>query len=409
MLSRTIKESLRSYPTPFYLYDMELLNSTLDAIRTEAGKYGYVMHYAIKANNDERILRAVLAHGIGIDCVSGNELRLIRRLGFPAGGIVYAGVGKSDWEIRLAIEEGIRSFNCESREELQVINYIAGQLGRRARVALRINPDVDPQTHRHISTGQADSKFGISYKEIDLVAEELGELKNLDFQGLHFHIGSQITDLRVFEFFCKRVNALVGWFREKGFPLTYLNMGGGLGVDYDNPDGEPMVDFRKFFEVFNANLDVYGVEVHFELGRAVVAQCGELISRVLFNKINSAGNEVVIIDASMAELIRPALYEAYHEIENLDARPGSEVKPYIIAGTVCESSDVFASGRMLPELRRGDLVTIKSAGAYGASMASCYNMHDLPRVVYSDRIAAPAPASACKVVNMGAGSLSAIV
>jgi diaminopimelate decarboxylase len=365
---------------------MELLGSTLEEISTQAARYGYKMHYAIKANNDERILRAVLAHGIGIDCVSGNELRLIRRLGFPADGIVYAGVGKSDEEIRLAIGEGIRAFNCESRQELQVIDELAGEMGCKARVALRINPDVDPHTHRHISTGQADSKFGISYKEIEQVAGELSGYNNLEFQGLHFHIGSQITDMRVFEFFCRRVNSLVGWFRERGFPLTYLNMGGGLGINYDNPEGEPMVDFERFFEVFAHNLAVEDVEVHFELGRAVVGQCGELISRVLFNKINSAGNEVVIIDASMAELIRPALYDAYHGIENLDARAGSELRPYIIAGTVCESSDIFASGRMVPELRRGDLVTIKSAGAYGQSMSSRYNMHPSPRVVYSDQI-----------------------
>jgi diaminopimelate decarboxylase len=389
MLSRRIKGSLRGLKTPFYLYDMELLNSTLDVIADQAASYGYKMHYAIKANNDERILRAVLAHGIGIDCVSGNELRLIRSLGFPAEGIVYAGVGKSDQEICLAIEEGIRAFNCESRQELQVIDQLAGEMGRKARVALRINPDVDPHTHRHISTGQADSKFGISYKEIEQVADELGGYRNLEFQGLHFHIGSQITDMRVFEFFCMRVNSLVGWFRERGFPLTYLNMGGGLGINYDNPDGEPMVDFERFFDVFARNLAVEGVEVHFELGRSVVGQCGELISRVLFNKINSAGNEVVIIDASMAELIRPALYDAYHAIENLDARAGSEVRPYIIAGTVCESSDIFASGRMLPELRRGDILTIKSAGAYGQSMSSRYNMHNPPQVVYSDRLDNP--------------------
>ncbi len=387
MLSTRIKESLRTLPTPFYLYDMELLGRTLDAIRAEADRDGYKIHYAIKSNNDERILQAVLARGFGIDCVSGNELSLIRRLGFPADGIVYAGVGKSDKEIELGVREGIRAFNCESRQELQVIDEISGRLGKKTRVALRINPDVDPQTHRHISTGQADSKFGISYREIEQVAEELPTYKNLEFQGLHFHIGSQITDMRVFEFFCRRVNSLVEWFAEKGFPLGYINMGGGLGVNYDNPDGDPMPDFGAYFDAFRGNLSVGDAEVHFELGRAMVAQCGELISRVLFNKINSAGDEVVIIDGSMTELIRPALYEAYHEIENLDARPGSQRRPYIVAGTACESTDVFASGRELPELRRGDLVTIKSAGAYGASMASRYNMHDLPRSVYSDEIA----------------------
>ena len=365
---------------------MELLNRTLDAIETEVRRDGYKMHYAIKANNDVRILQAVLAHGFGIDCVSGNELSLCRSLGFPAESIVYAGVGKSDGEIRLGVEEGIGAFNCESREELRVIDEIAGSLRRKARVALRINPDVDPNTHRHISTGQADSKFGISYREIEQVAGELAEYENLEFQGLHFHIGSQITDMRVFEFFCRRVNSLVEWFAGKGFPLGYIDMGGGLGVNYDTPDTEPMPDFGAYFDAFRRNLDVGDAEVHFELGRAMVAQCSELISRVLFNKINSAGDEVVIIDGSMSELIRPALYDAYHEIENLDARAGSARKPYVVAGTVCESSDIFARGRVLPELRRGDLVTIKSAGAYGASMASQYNMHDLPRVVYSDEV-----------------------
>jgi diaminopimelate decarboxylase len=392
MLSRQIKERLRAVPTPFYLYDMALLGRTLDAIKHESetgnGNRGsrYKIHYAIKANNDERILQEVLARGFGIDCVSGNELRLIRRMGFPADTIVYAGVGKSDAEIELGVREGIRAFNCESQQELQVIDRIAGRLGLRARVALRINPDVDPQTHRHISTGQADSKFGISYREIEQVAAGLQQYKNLDFQGLHFHIGSQITDMRVFEFFCRRVNSLVEWFAAKGFPLGYINMGGGLGVNYENPDGEPMPDFKAYFDAFRNNLQVGDAEVHFELGRAMVAQCGELISKVLFNKLNSAGNEVVIIDASMSELIRPALYDAYHEIENLDARPASPRISYIVAGTVCESSDIFASGRELPELRRGDLVAIKSAGAYGASMASKYNMHDEPRVVYSDAI-----------------------
>jgi diaminopimelate decarboxylase len=386
MLSREIRESLRELPTPFYLYDMELLGRTLDAIKHEADLSGYKIHYAIKANNDTRILQAVLARGFGIDCVSGNELRLIRSLGFAADGIVYAGVGKSDGELELGVREGIRAFNCESRQELQVIDEIAGRLGLRARVALRINPDVDPHTHRHISTGQADSKFGISYKEIEQVAEEMATYENLDFQGLHFHIGSQITDMRVFEFFCRRVNSLVEWFAAKGFPVGYINMGGGLGVNYDNPDGDPIPDFKAYFDAFRNNLAVGDAEVHFELGRAMVAECGELISRVLFNKLNAAGDEVVIIDASMTELIRPALYDAYHEIENLDARPESSRKAYIVAGTACESSDVFARGRELPELRRGDMVSIKTAGAYGASMSSRYNMHDFPRAVYSDEL-----------------------
>lgn len=390
MLSRRIADTLNDFPTPFYLYDMDLLGRTLDAIKREAERDDYRVHYAIKANGDERILKEVLKRGFGIDCVSGNELALVRRLGFPAEGIVYAGVGKSDREIELGVTEGIRAFNCESRQELQVIDELAEKLGRRARVALRINPDVDPHTHRHISTGQADSKFGISYREIEQVAEEFADYKNLDFQGLHFHIGSQITDMRVFEFFCRRVNTLTQWFEQRGFPVGYINMGGGLGVNYESPDAEPMPDFGAYFDAFRRNLDVGAAEVHFELGRAMVAQCGELITRVLFNKLNSAGNEVAIIDGSMSELIRPALYNAYHRIENLGATtldelgtaPGRVLKPYIVAGTVCESSDVFATDRVLPELRRGDLVAIRTAGAYGISMASTYNMHSIPPSVY---------------------------
>ena len=385
MLSRKIADKLSAYPTPFYLYDIDLLRETLRQAVEESSRYGYKIHYALKANFDPRIVREALQAGLGVDCVSGNEVRCAIEAGCPASGIVYAGVGKSDKEILYSLEQGIFAFNCESRHELETINELAAGVGKVARVALRINPDVDPMTHRYISTGQADSKFGISYKEIEEVAARLPELKNVEVVGLHFHIGSQIRELRVFEYLCLRVNTLWQWFTEHGFRLTHVNLGGGLGINYDQPESEPVPDFATYFSIFHDYLKIDpSIEVHFELGRSLVAQCGELITRVLYNKTTAGGRNVAIIDASMTELIRPALYQAHHAIENLT--PGAGEKLYTIGGTVCESSDIFARDIRLPELRRGDLLSIKSAGAYGSAMASRYNLHDLPGSVYSDSL-----------------------
>lgn len=381
MLSRRIKTELEGRPTPFYLYDMELLRRTVAAAAACSGRYGYHVHYALKANFERPILDEMLRAGLGVDCVSGNEVRYAIEAGCPPPQVVFAGVGKSDREIEYALNQGIFAFNCESRHELEVIDSIAARLGAVARVALRINPDVDPMTHKYISTGQADSKFGISYKEIDEVAARLPELKNTAVTGLHFHIGSQITDLRIFEYLCRRVNVLTAWFIGRGFRFTHINLGGGLGVDYLHPDEHPVPDFEGYFDTFHRHLALPGeMEVHFELGRSLVAQCGELITRVLYNKTNAAGGRVAIVDASMTELIRPALYQAAHGIENLAQR--DDTYEYMIGGTACESSDFFSRGIALPELRRGDLLSIKSAGAYGTSMASRYNLHDLPHSVY---------------------------
>ncbi len=385
MLSSRIKDKLQGIRTPFYLYDMELLRNTLKTVKEESGRYGYKIHYALKANFDERVFQTVREFGLGVDCVSGNEVRYSIESGFPANSVVYAGVGKNDDEIRYGIGKGIFAFNCESRQEMEVINGIAAEMGKVANIALRINPDVDPQTHKNISTGHGDSKFGISYKEIDEVAAELSELKNINITGLHFHIGSQITTMEPFVNLCKRANMLYKWFTEKGFNLSHLNLGGGLGVNYNDPESEPIPDFKKYFAVFAENLDIDpAVEIHFELGRSIVGQCGELVTRVLYNKVTAAGSNVAIVDASMTELIRPALYQAHHAIENL-SRCGQEGK-YTIAGTVCESSDIFAKGIVMPAPLRGDLLTMKTAGAYGSAMASRYNMHDLPQAVYSDEL-----------------------
>lgn len=385
MLSRRVNDKLRGFDTPFYFYDMGLLRETLQKACDAAAPHGYRIHYAMKANFDGRILACVKEYGYGIDAVSGNEVRAAIEAGFPASSVVFAGVGKSDREIAYALEQDIFAFNCESRHELEVLNGIAAEMGKVANVALRINPDVDPKTHHYISTGKKDNKFGISYKEVDEVAASLSALKNVRITGIHFHIGSQIRDMKVFEDLCGRVNELYDWFTAQGFELTHVNLGGGLGVNYDDPEAEPVPDFETYFGIFARNLKLAeDVEIHFELGRSLVAQCGELISRVLYNKVTAGGKNVAIIDASMTELIRPALYQAHHAIENIDAQGG--IQEYMVAGPVCESSDVFATNVELPQLHRGDLVSLKTAGAYGAAMASRYNLRDLPPAVYSDKL-----------------------
>ncbi len=386
MFTRETITRFQSLRTPFYYYDMALLRRTLETVKASAGRYGYIVHYAMKANFDTRILEEVKAMGFGVDCVSGGEVRAAVEMGFPASGVVFAGVGKSDWEITYSLEHDIFCFNVESSHELQVINEIAGNMGRKARIALRINPDVDPMTHKYISTGKADNKFGISYTEVDEVITQLDSLKNVEIVGLHFHIGSQIREMKVYEYLCNRVNTIQEWFRDRGVKLDHINLGGGLGIDYDNPDGEPMPDFARLFDIVHANLNVpEGVSVHFELGRSIVGQCGSLISRVLYNKQTAGGKNVLIIDAGMTDLIRPALYQAKHVIENLTST-SPQKKEYMVVGPVCESSDTFDKAAVLPESRRGDIIALRSAGAYGSAMASNYNLRDIARSEYSDRL-----------------------
>lgn len=377
MLSARVHSELRGLRTPFYLYDLELLRCTLAALDAASVKRGYRVHYALKANFEKRILSEILAAGLGVDCVSGNEVRAAIEAGCSPSQVVFAGVGKGDAEIGYALAQGIFAFNCESLEELRVIDALATRLGKVADVALRINPGIDPKTHAKVATGLSESKFGISPEEL----VQVDGLKHLNINGLHFHLGSQITDMGVYEQLCECANVLWGELSER-FPLRYVNLGGGLGIDYRDPDAHAVPDFEAYFAIFERGLRLpEGVEVHFELGRSIVGQCGELIARVLYNKVTAGGVPVAIIDASMTELIRPALYGAYHAVENLDGA-GHTVQDYMLAGPVCESSDTFHERIALPELRRGDLVSIKSAGAYGSSMASRYNLHELPQAIF---------------------------
>ena len=385
MLSRQLGKRLLAFETPFYLYDTALLRQTLESVVYESKRYDYKVHYAIKANYDDRILSIIREFGLGIDCASGNELRKAIEIGFDPKGIVYAGVGKRDKELRYAIEQNILAINCESIEELEIIDTLSGEMGRKTDVALRINPDIDPKTNHCIDTGQADSKFGISYEEVLENVEHIKGLKNLNIIGLHLHIGSQIRELHVFENMCNKVNVIVKNLTALGFTLDFVDVGGGLGINYDMPENEPIPNFASLFAIVHNHLDIGGREVHFEFGRAIVGECGELITKVLFNKTTATGRRLAIVDASMTELIRPALYGSYHNIENITSEEEAMSK-YTVVGTACESTDVFDENVGLRKTKRGDLLTIKSAGAYGMSMASRYNLHDIPGAVYGEDI-----------------------
>ena len=386
MLSRQIASKLRGYETPFYLYDTALLRQTLESVVSESNKYGYKVHYAIKANYDDHLLGIIREYGLGIDCASGNELRKAIEAGFDPKGIVYAGVGKRDKELRYAIEQEILAINCESIQELELIDRFSAEMGKTTEVALRINPDIDPKTNHCIDTGQADSKFGISYEEVLEHAGEIRALTHIRIIGLHLHIGSQIRELHVFENMCNKVNVIVANLEKLGFELRFVDVGGGLGVNYDVPENEPIPNFASLFSIVHNHLRVGDREVHFEFGRSIVAECGELITTVLFNKTTATGRRLLIVDASMTELIRPALYGSYHNIENITAADDAPRTKYTVVGTACESTDVFDENVTLRTTQRGDLLTIKSAGAYGMSMAARNDLHDLPGAVYSDEI-----------------------
>ena len=371
----TVK-TFQSLKTPFYYYDTALLRATLQSATQEANRHGFHLHYAVKANANPRILEIIQDYGIGADCVSGNEVARAVEYGFHPDRIVYAGVGKSDDEIRLALEKDIFCFNCESLPEIEVINTLAGELGKKASIALRINPNVDAHTHHYITTGIEENKFGFYLYDLEHAIAVCRELENIRLIGLHFHIGSQITDLTVFRGLCLRVNEIQARLKEQGIILPHVNFGGGLGINYDCPSCGLIPDFASYFQTFADFFEAQpGQQLHFELGRSLVGQCGSLVSRVLYVK-EGKHKKFVILDAGMNDLLRPALYQAFHRIENLTSIQPYE--KYDIVGPICESSDCFGKDRELPATRRGDLIAIRSCRAYGEVMASRYNLQDLP-------------------------------
>ncbi len=389
MFDATLVSAFSDKETPFYYYDVNLLQRTLEEARRVSSAYGFHVHYALKANFNPRVLDAIQKVGFGADCVSGNEVRAAVEAGFAADQIVFAGVGKADKEIIYALEHDIFAFNVESIEELFVIDELAGALGKKANVALRINPNVDAQTHQYITTGLDENKFGIAHWQLNDTIAALQQCANLNLVGIHFHIGSQIVDLNVFKSLCVKVNELNKWFNDRGYRLRVLNVGGGLGVDYHHPDTNSIPDFEGYFGIFEKFLErMPGQEVHFELGRALVSQCGALVSRVLYVK-NGLKKNFLILDAGMTELMRPALYQAYHKIERLSessATDGDNLVSYDVVGPICESTDCFGKEVLLPLSSRGDLIAIRTAGAYGEVMASRYNLREELRYVFSDEV-----------------------
>ena len=431
-------EKFASLRTPFYYYDLPLLRRTLDKIRECIEPYPqFHVHYAVKANFNGRILQEISRCGFGADCVSGGEIRAALQNGFAPESIVYAGVGKSDEEILLALDAGIARFNVESAAELEVINELALSRGVVAPVSLRVNPDIGAHTHANITTGLAENKFGINYEQLPGVIELADSLPGVEYKGLHFHIGSQILEMDDFVALCNRINVLaeqilrqrrgrlvpaassaaaVGYSSSAvgaagvsgsgvaacvagaagvagsgvaagvagaaASVLGDINVGGGLGINYYHPNHLDVAEFSQYFETFARHLKLpEGTPVHFELGRSVVAPCGSLISRVLYIKEGTT-RRFAIIDASMTELIRPALYKAYHRVENISSYEPEEV--YDVVGPVCESSDVFAKGVSIDKCHRGDFIAIRSAGAYGESMSSQYNCRPLPGCFFKE-------------------------
>ena len=363
--------------TPFYYYDTQLLGQTLAVINKEIAKYqNFEVHYAVKANANPKILKIICQTGLGADCVSGGEIQAALMAGFKADKIVYAGVGKSDWEINLGLDHDIFCFNVESEAELNVINELAGERNKTARIALRINPNIGAHTHVNITTGLAENKFGIDMDDMESIINKMGKMNHVTFIGLHFHIGSQIIDMSDFNALCNRINELQEKLEQHHIYIKNINVGGGLGICYEDPDQNSIPDFKNYFATYTRHLKLRADQIlHFELGRSVVAQMGSLIARTLYIKQGTA-KQFAILDAGMTDLIRPALYQAFHKIENISSNESKET--YDVVGPICESSDVFAKSIDLNKTKRGDLIAIRSAGAYGEIMASQYNCRRLP-------------------------------
>ncbi len=382
MFTQKVIDKLQTRQTPYYYYDMGLLSETLSLARSEAAEKGFIIHYAVKSNFNPVIMKTISGFGFGADCVSGNEISRAIQCGFPAGEVVFAGVGKSDKEIENGLKHKIKCFNCESVAELQVINEIAGRMQTIAPVALRINPNIEAHTIKHITTGTDENKFGIRIPELNDVMDLLQAMTNIKFKGIHFHIGSQVTEMAPYRNLCSRVNQLYEWLCDRGMEPENINVGGGLGISYEDPDALP--PFKEFFDIFKKHLNKeIKSSISFELGRSLTAQCGSLISRVLYVK-EGASETFVILDAGMTDLIRPALYNAFHRIDNLTS--DLPLRKYTVAGPICETTDTFGKFVELPKTSRGDLIAIRSAGAYGEVMASRYNLRNLPGMAFSHEL-----------------------
>ena len=383
MFNSELTQRLNKLKTPFYYYDLDLLDNTIVSLK-ESLDPNYNVYYAIKANNNSKIIKLIKDHDLGIDAVSGEEINKSLNNSINPNKIVFAGVGKTKDEIIFAIKKKIYLFNCESLDEINLIDKVSQELNVRTKIAIRLNPNIDSRSHKYIKTGMFDSKFGIQIDHLTEILEKIKKFKHVDLKGYHFHLGSQIDDLGIFSKLCKVSNEINTYLKNKEFNITDVNLGGGLGINYKEPDLNLIPDFKSYFEIFKKNLIFFdNQKIHFELGRSIVGQCGFLFSRILYLK-KSFNKHFVIIDAGMTELIRPALYNAQHHIENLSSNK-KEIK-YDIVGPLCESSDTFAKDYYLNESKIGDLIVIRSSGAYGEVMSSNYNLRKKVKAYYSNEL-----------------------
>ena len=369
--------------TPFYYYDLDILEKNLLNLKNSLKPFNKV-HFSVKSNTNPRILSVIKNFNLGIDAVSANEIKHCINLGFTPRDIVFAGVGKSDEEIEYGIINNISYFNVESLQELEVIDSISKKFSKKTTVSIRINPNIKSETHKKIQTGSSDDKFGIDLKDISHIPK-LRKLENINITGLHFHIGSQIINLKPFHDLCKISNEILSYLRENDIKIKNINVGGGLGIDYEYPENNLLSNFKEFINLFNNEIRLdKNQSIHFELGRSIVGQCGFLISKILYSK-KSYDKNFLILDSGMNNLIRPALYNSKHKISNLTSKNSDHLN-YDVAGPICESSDTFAKDYRLVKSIRGDLIAIHSCGAYAESMSSNYNLRDNINSYYSDTI-----------------------
>ena len=372
----SLTEIASSVGTPCYVYSTATLLRHVGVFREALGELPHLICYAMKANSNQAIIKLLGDAGCGMDVVSGGEYRRAIAAGIPGDRIVFSGVGKTAEEIKLALQNGIRQFNVESEPELEVLNEQALSLGVIAPIAFRVNPDVDAKTHAKIATGKSENKFGIPINHARRVYSNAASLPGIKVVGIDVHIGSQLTDLRPFEQAFKLVAELTGVLREDGHDISRLDLGGGLGIPYARSNDLPPLPM-EYGRVIRETVGHLGCEVEIEPGRLIAGNAGLLLSRVIYKK-EGEGRDFLIIDAAMNDLIRPAMYEAFHDIVPVvEPSPGEETQPVDVVGPVCESGDTFAVQRALPRLASGDLVAFRSAGAYGAVMSSEYNSRPL--------------------------------
>ncbi|MCX7567251.1 diaminopimelate decarboxylase [Sulfitobacter sp. F26169L] len=383
-----VAEIAAAVGTPFYVYSTATLLRHFQAFDEALEEMDHLVCYAMKANSNQAVLRTLAQAGAGMDVVSEGEYRRARAAGVSGDKIVFSGVGKTDREIRVALEGGIRQFNVESEPEMEVLNAVALELGKVAPITIRVNPDVDAKTHEKIATGKSENKFGIPIARAREVYAMAAGLTGLKIVGIDVHIGSQLVDLAPFEQAYRKVAELTEQLRADGHTISRLDLGGGLGIPYERSNEAPPLP-SQYGAMVQRVLGHLGCEIEIEPGRLIAGNAGLLVSEVIYVK-SGEGRDFLILDAAMNDLIRPAMYEAYHEIVPvIEAAAGSEKQPYDIVGPVCETGDTFAKQRDMVPLVAGDLVAFRSAGAYGAVMASEYNSRPLiPEVmVHGDQFA----------------------